>query len=415
MLQIFIMKAIKKRIKIIIIFIFTGIFTNAQEVPYFPAANNWEKKTPAFFKVNPNMINEAIEFSLQHESKFPRAARITQAMQYGKEPFSDPVGPMADRGGMSGLIIYKGYIIAQWGDPSFVETCNSVTKSYLSTIAGLAFDRGLIASLDDKVHTYLPPIQPYLMSGNINHESIEVKDFITPFSSNHNKKITWDHLLRQTSDWEGVLWGKPDWADRPTENSAEWLTRKRNEPGTSYKYNDTRVNALALAMTAVWHKSLPEVLRENIMQPIGASNTWSWTGYQTSWIVLDGKPVQSVSGGGHFGGGMFINAFDMARFGLLSLHKGNWQGKQLLSKAWFTKATTPTSVNPEYGFMNYFLNTDKKLYPSAPASAYAHMGNGTNLIYVDEENDIVAVVRWIEGNAIDGFIKKLLAALPAKK
>jgi CubicO group peptidase (beta-lactamase class C family) len=301
------------------------------------------------------------------------------------------------------------------GGPSVVETCNSVTKSYLSTVAGLALDKGLIASLDDKVNASMPLIQPYALSGNSYSNPIEAKDFITPFASNHNKKITWDHLLRQTSDWEGVLWGKPDWADRPSENATEWLTRKRNEPGTSYKYNDTRVNALALAMTAIWHKPLPEVLRENIMQPIGASNTWSWTGYQTAWIVLDGKLIQSVSGGGHFGGGLFINGYDMARFGLFSLHKGNWQGKQLLSKNWFIKATTPTSVNPEYGFMNFFLNTDKKLYPSAPASAYAHMGNGTNLIYVDEENDIVAVVRWIEGNAIDGFLKKLLAALPPKK
>jgi CubicO group peptidase (beta-lactamase class C family) len=86
-----------------------------------------------------------------------------------------------------------------------------------------------------------------------------------------------------------------------------------------------------------------------------------------------------------------------------------------LSSSWFKKATTPTSVNPEYGFMNYFLNTDKKLYPSAPASAYAHLGNGTNIIYVDEVNDLVVVVRWIEGDSIDEFLQKLIAALPAKK
>jgi len=409
------MKVINKEIKLVVLFIFTAFFTYAQESPYFPIANHWEKKTPAFFKIDSNKINEAIQFSKQHESKFPRNARITQVMQYGKEPFGDPVGPMIDRGGLSGLIIYKGYIIAEWGDPTIVETCNSVTKSWVSTIVGLAIDKGLVTSIDDKVNSYLPPIQPYLPWSNNQLNPTSAKDYIFPFASEHNQKISWDHLLRQTSDWEGELWGKPDWADRPTENSAEWLTRKRNEPGTSYKYNDTRVNALALAMTMVWHKPLPEVLRENIMQPIGASNTWTWAGYQTSWIVLDGKPVQSVSGGGHFGGGMFINAYDMARFGLLSLHKGNWQGKQLLSKSWFTKATTPTSVNPEYGFMNYFLNTDKKLYPSAPASAYAHMGNGTNIIYVDEVNDLVAVVRWIEGDSIDAFLNKLLAALPTKK
>jgi len=409
------MNALKKGIKLFVIFILTAIVAHAQEASYFPAANNWEKKTPAFFKIDATKIKEAIQFSTQHESKFPRNARITQAMQYAKEPFGDPVGPMMDRGGLSGLIIYKGYIIAEWGDPTIVETCNSVTKSWVSSIVGLALDKGLISSLDDKVYNYMPPIQPYTTLMNPNQSPIAIKDFMHPFATPHNKKISWDHLLRQTSDWEGELWGKPDWADRPAENSAEWLTRKRNEPGTSYKYNDTRVNALALAMTAVWHQPLPDVLRENIMQPIGASNTWSWTGYETSWIVLDGKPVQSVSGGGHFGGGMFINAYDMARFGLLTLHKGNWQGKQLLSSSWFKKATTPTSVNPEYGFMNYFLNTDKKLYPSAPASAYAHLGNGTNIIYVDEVNDLVVVVRWIEGDSIDEFLQKLIAALPAKK
>jgi CubicO group peptidase (beta-lactamase class C family) len=323
---------------------------------------------------------------------------------------------MLERGGLSGIVVYKGYIIAQWGDPSKVESCNSVTKSFVSSTIGLAYERGLIRSLEDKVYTYLPPIETAQVSEeNNNSNPIEKKSFIFPFETPHNRKISWDNLLRQNSDWEGTLWGKPDWADRPSDKQDEWLTRKRNEPGTSYKYNDTRVNALALAATSVWHQSLPEVFRENIMKPIGASNSWIWTGYHNSWIVLDGKLIQSVSGGGHFGGGMFINGYDMARFGLFTLRKGNWQGKQILSADWFKKATTPTSVNPEYGFMNYFLNTQQKMYPSAPASAYAHIGNGTNMIYVDEENDLVVVVRWIENNAIDNFLKKLLASLPNKK
>ena len=94
----------------------------------------------------------------------------------------------------------------------------------------------------------------------------------------------------------------------------------RNKPGTAYKYNDTRVNVLALAALNVWRRPLPQVLKENIMDPIGASNTWRWFGYENSWIVLDGSLVQSVTGGGHFGGGMYINAYDMGRFGYLTLH-----------------------------------------------------------------------------------------------
>lgn len=404
-----------KRFNLFAFFILIALVNWAQESSYFPPANQWEKKDPSFFKLDTNQLNQAIQFSIQHESKFPKNGRLTQAMQFGKEPFSDPIGPLTDRGGLSGLIIYKGYIIAQWGDPSTVESCNSVTKSWVSTVVGLAVDKGLINSINDRVYEYVPPIQVSSTITAVESNPIQPTPFLYPFATTHNKKISWDHMLRQTSDWEGTLWGKPDWADRPSDNSSEWLTRKRNEPSAVYKYNDTRVNALALAATTVWNKSLPEVMRENIMKPIGASNSWLWTGYQNAWVVLDGKLIQSVSGGGHFGGGLFINAYDMARFGLLTLHKGNWNGKQLLSKDWIEKATTPTSANPAYGFMNYFLNTGKKLYPSAPATAYAHIGNGTNMIYVDPENELVVVLRWIENNSIDGFLNKLLATLPVKK
>ena len=60
---------------------------------------------------------------------------------------------------------------------------------------------------------------------------------------------------------------------------------------------------LALAALHVWRRPLPQVLRDMVMNPIGASNTWRWHGYENSWVVIDGLNVQSVSGGGHWGGG----------------------------------------------------------------------------------------------------------------
>jgi CubicO group peptidase (beta-lactamase class C family) len=108
---------------------------------------------------------------------------------------------------------------------------------------------------------------------------------------------------------------------------------------------------------------------------------------------------------------MFINARDQARFGYLTLRRGKWKDKQILSEEWVRMALTPTPVQPTYGFMNWFLNTDRKLFASAPASAFAHMGNGTNMIYVDPENDLVIVTRWIEREACDGLIKRVLASL----
>lgn len=57
------------------------------------------------------------------------------------------------------------------------------------------------------------------------------------FDAPHNRVITWDHLLRQTSDWQGTLWGKPDWADRPEGKPNEWANRKLFDPGARFKYN----------------------------------------------------------------------------------------------------------------------------------------------------------------------------------
>lgn len=397
-----------------------GIASSAQKkpatktaAPYFPTANSWERKSPAAAGFDSVELYAAIRFAQEHESKTPRNLEQAHAMSFGREPFGDAIGAFAERGEATGIIIHKGYIVAEWGDPRRVDMTFSVTKSFLSTVVGLAVAEGLIGSVHDTVAHYMPPVEIY-QPGQASRPAEEFgrQELLTPFASAHNRTITWDHLLRQTSDWEGTLWGKPEWADRPAANAAEWLNRKRNAPGTAWEYNDVRVNALALAATCVWRKPLPQVLKTMVMDPIGASGTWRWYGYRNSWIVLDGQPVQSVSGGGHWGGGMFINAYDMARFGLLTLHNGNWNGKQLLPANWLQNARTPTTAQPTYGYMNFFINTDKKYLSNAPASAVVHVGNGTNIIYVDPENALVMVVRWIDSNAsVNEFVGKVIGSL----
>ncbi|QSX74908.1 serine hydrolase [Lysobacter arenosi] len=231
------------------------------------------------------------------------------------------------------------------------------------------------------------------------------------FKSEHNAPITWEHLLRQTSDWEGTLWGKPDWADRPSGPQEQWPQRARHAPGSHYMYNDVRVNVLALAALQVWRQPLPQVLRERVMDPIGASNRWRWYGYRNSWIELDGQQMQSVSGGGHWGGGMFIDSWDLARFGYLFLRDGRWQDRQIVSSQWIAKARTPGADKDDYGYCNWTLNTGRKSLPSAPASSVTFRGNGQNIVYIDRDNDLLIVVRWIDrGDALDQFIGKVLAA-----
>jgi CubicO group peptidase (beta-lactamase class C family) len=96
---------------------------------------------------------------------------------------------------------------------------------------------------------------------------------------------------------------------------------------------------------------------------------------------------------------------------LLTLRKGKWGDKQVLSEDWIRMATTP-GVNDGYGFMNYFLNTGRRSAPSAPEQAFQHRGAGNNIVYVDPVNDLVVVARWISTpRAFDGVIKQLLTGI----
>ena len=377
---------------------------------HFPGVE-WQRRSPAQSGIDPQRLKVAIDHAIASEAKNPRDLALNHYQTFGREPFGYVIGPIRERGEQTGLIVHKGHIVAEWGEPQRVEMTHSITKSMLSSVIGIAVDRGLIRSVDDLVRDYVPPIQLYNPIPAMNKsDRLTGSDLLYLFETPHNRTITWNHMLRQVSDWEGTLWGKPDWADRPEENANDWGTRPRHAPGTVYRYNDVRTNALALSALNVWRRPLPHVLKENVMDVIGASSTWRWFGYENSWIVLDGLAVQSVTGGGHWGGGLFINAYDMARFGLLTLNRGRWKEKQVLSEAWVAQALTPTPAEPTYGFMNWYVNRGHAFLASAPEAAFGHQGNGTNFIYVDPENDLVAVLRWIDKPQIDGFVQRLLAA-----
>jgi len=360
--------------------------------PYFPERFDWQHKRPDEVGMNAALVAQAVQAASGSELQTPRDLSVAMAISFGRdEPFDAIIGPMSSRGPASGLIVHRGYIVAEWGEPLRADMSNSVTKTFLTTVVGLAWQRGLIRDLNDSPRTYMPP-------------------GVDLFEAEHNRNIRWEHLLRQTSDWQGTLWGKPDWADRPEgKTSADWPNRPLREPGTYFKYNDVRVNVLALAALHVWRRPLSDVLRVEVMEPIGASSTWRWHGYENSWIELDGQRIQSVSGGGHWGGGMFISAYDMARFGYLILRNGQWKERAIVSPKWIEMARTPGPANSTYGFANWYLNTGRKPLPAAPASAVRFVGNGNNVIYVDWENDLVIVTRW--ATDVNEIVGRTIASL----
>src|SRR5579864_7712604 len=376
-----------------------GVRAQASSAAYFPERFDWQHKRPDEVGMDAARVAEAVKVSIDRENPAPKDMTLFLKGSFGKEPFDTLIGPVKDRGGASGLITRHGYVVAEWGDPLRADITNSVTKTFLTTVVGLAWQKGLIHDVNDYVRDYMPP-------------------HVDLFESEHNRTIKWDHLLRQTSDWQGTLWDRPDWADRPQPPNGtleEQKNRKLWEPGTHFKYNDVRVNVMSLAALQVIRRPLPEVLREEIMEPIGASSTWRWYGYENSWVDLDGRKIQSVSGGGHWGGGLFIDSYDMARFGYLMLHNGKWKDRQLVSEKWIQMARTPGTDNKEYGFANWYLNLpgDKgKPLSNAPEGAVRFVGNGSNIIYVDWQNDIVAVFRWIKNDrALDEVIGKIAASM----
>lgn len=367
--------------------------TTAQESIYFPERHTWEKRAPKDFRIDKKLLDVAIDSIIANEYSGSKDLRLAIIKGFEREPYHSILGPTKHRGGPAGMILKNGYCIAEWGDTKRVDMTFSVTKSYLSTLAGVAIDQQLIRSVNDKVKDYVWS----------NH-----------FDGSHNEKITWEHLLNQSSSWSGQLWGGYDWHDRPPKEGTvyEWQKAKLPEPGTKMEYNDVRVNLLAYSLLQVWRQPLPKVLKEYIMDPIEASSTWRWYGYENSWTNVDGIKIQSVSGGGHSGGGLFISTEDHARFGLLFMNNGKWKDKQLITNTWIKNATAASKPNNAYGYM-WWLNKDgnDNRMNNLSTSGYYAAGFGGNFIIVEPKEQLVIVLRWCEpskANKMLGIIKKAL-------
>jgi CubicO group peptidase (beta-lactamase class C family) len=351
---------------------------------YYPASGDrWQRRRPEDLGMDSALLDQAVAYAKGGGSTIP-ADFSTQVEMFGRV-----LGPLPKtRGETNGIIIRHGYIVAEWGDTNQVDPTYSAAKSFLSTLAGLAIDRGLIKSVHD-------PMKQYATDGG--------------YDSPHNAKITWEEHLHQTSEWEGSMWGKnSNFLGVEAFGKTQGRPREIREPGTFWEYNDVRINRMSLTLLEVWQKPLPQVLKDEIMDRIGASNTWRYHGYSNSQVVINGKKMDSVSGGTRWGGGLWISARDEARFGYLILRRGKWRDRQIISENWIRQATTPAAIGPDYGYL-WWLNTKQKLYPSAPATSFAALGYGSNTIWIDPEHDLVVVWRWHQDG--DELVKRILAAV----
>lgn len=376
----------------LVVLVFFSAHSLYSQSTYFPARNSWEQKDPKDFKIDTKLLNDAITFAKENEYTGSKDLRIAILDGFKQEPFHEITGPTKKRGGPAGIILMNGYIIAEWGETERVDMSFSVTKSFLAATALLALEENLIVNFDD-------PVNKYVWDGS--------------YEGKHNSEITWKHLLQQNSDWSGELWGGLDWADRPPSEGSldDWKNRKLHTPGTVFEYNDVRVNLLAYSLLQVWRKPLPQILKEKLMDPIGASSIWRWFGPENAWVDIDGLKMQSVTGGGHSGGGMFINTLDMARFGLLFANDGKWEENQLLSSATIKEAVQSSIPNSNYGYMWWLNKPGERNWKGLSEDIFYAAGFGGNFIVIDQAKNLVVVTRWLEPNQIEAFMNKIYNAL----
>src|SRR3954453_3532257 len=116
---------------------------------YYPERGDWQRRTPQEAGIGAALLKEAIDFAVAGETKNTRDLVMNHYQTFGREPFGYAIGPIRERGDPTGVIVHGGYIVAQWGDVNRVDMTHSVTKSMLSSVVGVAFDRGMIKSLDD--------------------------------------------------------------------------------------------------------------------------------------------------------------------------------------------------------------------------------------------------------------------------
>ena len=349
----------------------------AAQAPYYPPAGQWAHKTPAEAGMDATKLNAAVEFMKAHEARSPARDFSDQEIVNGKLLASIPTG----RAATNALVIRHGYIVAEFGDTMRPDPTYSVAKSMLSTVTGVAVRDGLIPSLDD-------PVAKLIKDGG--------------YDSPHNQAITWRNHVQQESEWEGEMWTKnANFIGAEAFGRGEMKPRAIMEPGAHYEYNDVRINRFALSLLRLFKKQIPDVFRDEVMNPVGASTTWTWVPYANAYVAIDGKRMASVSGGARWGGGMWISTYDMARFGLLWERGGRWGDRQIVPPAYVKMATTASAHGPDYGFL-WWLNTTGKQWPGSPTTSFEAQGQGGNVIHVDAAHDLVVVWRWSAQSA-QGF------------
>ena len=274
-------------------------------------------------------------------------------------------------GSHSAIVVYRGAVIAAWGDTAAKIPLYSVRKSLLSALIGNAVERG---DLNLK--------QTIGMLGIDDNE---------PSLSTEEKSATVQNLLEARSGvYHAALYDTPEMAaQRPPRNS--------HKPGTFWYYNNWDFNALGAIYEHAVRSSIFDAFQREIARPIGMQD----------YVTSDGEYVAgaaSVYPAYPFN----MSSRDLARFALLYLHKGKWRDRQVVPSHWVEESTQPytqSGYGPGYAYLWWtgFLDPSVAASVRVPPGTFAAWGNGAQYAYVLPDDDLVVVHRTILGSSTAGL------------
>ena len=244
-----------------------------------------------------------------------------------------------------------------------LQTSFSAAKSFVSTLVGIAIDEGLIKSVDDPVTDYLPEL------------AARDRGF---------RQITLRHLLTMTSGIRyregGFPWPFGDdtytYYGVDLRDVALNRTRITGPPAVAWQYNNFHPLLLGLVLERATGSSVADFMAARLWQPLGAEADATWN--------LD----STTSGFEKLESGLNARPVDYARFGLLFLHDGEWNGRRIVSERWVRAATGADGATDQASYHGYryfwWLDVDR------PGRFYA-FGKYGQFIYVAPDADAVVV------------------------
>ena len=258
---------------------------------------------------------------------------------------------------VSTLVIKDGKIINEYYKEGYsqdsVYQIRSCSKSITSTLVGIAIDKGYIENVDVPISNYFPEI---LDKNSERWKQITIKDLLTNTSG----------IQAVDNDWR-------EW--RASENWIDYILNNpvTSNPGTTFSYSTGNTHLLSAIMQKATGMKLDEFGKKYLFEPMGIKS------------VECGEDEQGISDGGN---GYSLNAHDMAKFAMLYLNNGVWEGEQIVSLSWINEATTlkfnRSSGTADYGYQWWVRTFGEQKYRS-----YFAQGHGNQFIFVVPEINLI--------------------------